>query len=958
MARNAPIKQSTPKQAPKTTTPAVSVGTAAQAASLQTSAAVSSFTVSDTAANIGAAFDALNADTKLTAIAVTNGQPIPLSYTQYITDTSALALLPAGTTLTVSAVPEADAAAIQAAAAIASFAVTDTTTNVLAGLATLAAATKLSAITLTGATSLPVTYAQYQSDASTLDKLTPGDTMTVSAATAAAAAKLQGDTHVAGFTVSDTGMNIAAGLTALGAATKLTAITVSGGTTVPVTYTQYNAYTKTLALIASPATLVVSTVPVANAPTVQAAPKVSAFAISDTSTNIAAGFATFGTQTKLSAIAVSGATPLSITYAQYADYKTALTLLAAATPLTVTGATISNAATLQSAAGVTAFTITDTTANMLASLATLAADTKLSSIALSGATALAVTDTQYLADTATLDKLATGDTLTVSAATVAGATALQADTHVGSFAITDTAANVGNAIASLGGDTKLSAITLTGGTSISVTYAGYSAGTTTLAKLASGDTMAVTGVTAAAAATVAANARVNTLTVSDTLADIGTSIGALETLAASGKLTGITVTDSGQNLSLTAAQYSADQAAIKLMTGSFTITHPVINLIWDASVANAPAGFVAAVEDAAAYFDALITNPITVNIDVGYGEYDGKALPAGVLGDTQILNSDYITTAQFKSALSTLSGSSTVQSALTSLSSSGEPTSVWVEGGDAKAVGATAAYGTETDAAIGFALDPTGRIFNYSPTGPAVLGEVDFIGLTEAEIGHALGRVSSFGISSSLDLYRYSSPGTIGVPGASPTYFSINGGTTNLDNFATSLDYGDWAASAGNDAVAALIPTGTQNLFTSTDVTELNALGYGIAANAPSSAGVIPASAASFLNASSLTFIGSPLAVTMGSGTTTASAAIPPAAGIEEIAGFTYGTDKLILDLRDLSGSLEAFDTTVGGVHAIALAGSNDLTHGIVLLGMPTANTAANLLASHLTLSGSTATIA
>jgi hypothetical protein len=278
-----------------------------------------------------------------------------------------------------------------------------------------------------------------------------------------------------------------------------------------------------------------------------------------------------------------------------------------------------------------------------------------------------------------------------------------------------------------------------------------------------------------------------------------------------------------------------------------------------------------------------------------------------------------------------------------------------VEGGDAKAVGATAAYGTETDAAIGFALDPTGRI--YSPTGPAILGEVDFIGVAEAEIGHALGRVSSLGISTSLDLYRYSSPGKIGVPGASPTYFSINGGTTNLDNFATSLDYGDWAASAGDDAVAALIPTGAQNLFTATDVTELSALGYSIAANAPSSAGVIPASATNGLNATSLTFIGSPLVVTMGSGTTTATAAIPPAAGIEEIAGFTYGTDKLTLNLSDLSGSLEAFNTTVGGVHAIALAGSDDLANGIVLTGMPTADTAANLLASHLTLSGTTATI-
>jgi hypothetical protein len=39
------------------------------------------------------------------------------------------------------------------------------------------------------------------------------------------------------------------------------------------------------------------------------------------------------------------------------------------------------------------------------------------------------------------------------------------------------------------------------------------------------------------------------------------------------------------------------------------------------------------------------------------------------------------------------------------------------------------------------------------------------------------------------------------------------------------------------------------------------------------------------------------------------------------------------------------------------LTGTNDLTHGVVMVGMPTADSAANLLAGHLTISGSTATI-
>lgn len=51
-----------------------------------------------------------------------------------------------------------------------------------------------------------------------------------------------------------------------------------------------------------------------------------------------------------------------------------------------------------------------------------------------------------------------------------------------------------------------------------------------------------------------------------------------------------------------------------------------INFIYDSSVASAPAGFKAALADAASYLDSLITNNITVNIEVGWGEDDGAAI--------------------------------------------------------------------------------------------------------------------------------------------------------------------------------------------------------------------------------------------------------------------------------------------------------------------------------------------
>jgi hypothetical protein len=47
----------------------------------------------------------------------------------------------------------------------------------------------------------------------------------------------------------------------------------------------------------------------------------------------------------------------------------------------------------------------------------------------------------------------------------------------------------------------------------------------------------------------------------------------------------------------------------------------LINLIFQQSIASLPASFVAALEKAASMLDAAVTDNITVNIEVGYGDY-------------------------------------------------------------------------------------------------------------------------------------------------------------------------------------------------------------------------------------------------------------------------------------------------------------------------------------------------
>ena len=55
-----------------------------------------------------------------------------------------------------------------------------------------------------------------------------------------------------------------------------------------------------------------------------------------------------------------------------------------------------------------------------------------------------------------------------------------------------------------------------------------------------------------------------------------------------------------------------------------------INIIYDSSAGTAPAGFEGAVQAAAQELDNLITNSITVNIQVGWGENNGSPLNGNI----------------------------------------------------------------------------------------------------------------------------------------------------------------------------------------------------------------------------------------------------------------------------------------------------------------------------------------
>ena len=66
-----------------------------------------------------------------------------------------------------------------------------------------------------------------------------------------------------------------------------------------------------------------------------------------------------------------------------------------------------------------------------------------------------------------------------------------------------------------------------------------------------------------------------------------------------------------------------------------------INVSYDQSVSSLPAGLVSAVSYVVNYFDSLFTNPVTVNIDLGYGEIAGQTMGSGALGESETYVDSY-----------------------------------------------------------------------------------------------------------------------------------------------------------------------------------------------------------------------------------------------------------------------------------------------------------------------------
>lgn len=255
----------------------------------------------------------------------------------------------------------------------------------------------------------------------------------------------------------------------------------------------------------------------------------------------------------------------------------------------------------------------------------------------------------------------------------------------------------------------------------------------------------------------------------------------------------------------------------------------IIKVTFDASAASAPPGFETAVNYVVSQFDSMFTNPVTINLDVGWGEVHGQALQRQTLGESlEQLTTGY-TYSQLLSAVSNTSANEGDPIPASVLPNSDPTSGGSIDPGtaDARALGLMPATSASVDGWIG--LSSTPNTFTFDPANPAVPGLYDGIAVIEHELTEVMGRDAGLDPAyySMQDLYRYSAAGSLDLSGSHADYFSIDKGATSLAAFNTDPtgDFGDWG-SIGNDALVAFAPSGEALTLTTVDLLEMAALGW------------------------------------------------------------------------------------------------------------------------------------
>ncbi len=543
---------------------------ASDAAKLADDDLVASFSVTDSIANIGSHFDALAAaGDKLTGI-VQSGSAAPLSLTlkQYTDNTATLAKIINSYDVALSGVKASEAAAAADHEDVATVEVSDSAGAIATDMAALnAIGIKLKSLTVSGNDkTLELSASQYRASRRTLEKIAGDYAVSVSAASAADASAIAANPVVKKVDVSDTSARVARNFDTLaGLGTELGTITLdSVDDAIAITVGQYSENATLLGKLSGEYKLALSGASAEKATALAGQDHVSTVSVSDSGANLMAHLpALKALDAKLATITLTdNLTPLSMSGAQWTDAASTFDKINNGFRASLSGVAAADAASVGADKRVSSLSVDDSGEAVGGKLAELQAlGNKLAGISLAGGSTVALTAAQLKSSAAVIAKITTGYSLQVSEVTAARAAAIGGRDDVDSFALADSAANLStywNTLLPLAAG--ISGITQSDSDAIALSAAQFAQSASLLAKLGDDYQLAISKASAEAAAGIADDSHVKTVSVSDGASQLSAHLEGLVGII--DKLETISVSDAGKlSLSATLLQSNADLMA-------------------------------------------------------------------------------------------------------------------------------------------------------------------------------------------------------------------------------------------------------------------------------------------------------------------------------------------------------------------------------------------------------------
>ncbi len=470
--------------------------------------------------------------------------------------------------LAVSDVAAANAGAVSGNAHVQSFKISDTGARLSTQLDSLLGKTKLTSIALTDpAVLLKVTATQLADDAEVVAKLSGNYGLAVSGASAIQAVSYADNFHVKSVAVLDTAAHISGKLDDLRTlGLRLKEVRGSDVSRFEVNADQLQTDALVIGKMYKGYQLSVLGASMDQTPAILNNKKVVSVDIVDTAANLSKHLDLLQRLgTSLHSVHVTDTdNALTMSSAQFGTYAQVLSKIKSDDlySVAVTGASVSDAQALADNTHISAISVSDSSSAISMALDDLQQNTKVTRIGLTGKlTALSVSYSQLSSDSDALGKIQGNYNLNVRGVTAENALSLAVgNSRVSSLSVSDTGAHLLgklNELAALG--KRLSSIVQSdSNTALSLSVSQWSSNMGLLSKINGGYSVALSGVSAAKAQSMASDSRVASLTVSDSAAAISSQLDSLHGLGA--QLTAITQTDADSALSVTANQWATQSA--------------------------------------------------------------------------------------------------------------------------------------------------------------------------------------------------------------------------------------------------------------------------------------------------------------------------------------------------------------------------------------------------------------